>query len=145
MVSFDANAVKDIKKLNAACLLFFSCRRWLISLWPRVEGDELYSSSYMHMKIKFVKYDGESLKFITFVGFRFRVVERMDNLSLHVVISLCHICIRHPISSVCCEKSHRPPVVTYMSSWTCFGKQMTAQRPMMSIFSDSADMQLIPT
>ncbi len=44
---------------------------WLISWWPKLEGDELHNSDYMHVQFNSVYDYAEHLKFITFVVFLF--------------------------------------------------------------------------
>ncbi len=50
---------------------------WLISLWPKVEGDELYSSYYMHLSAAQSNY-AESVKWATFEVFVFQITEKLQ-------------------------------------------------------------------
>lgn len=46
-------------------------QEWLLSLWPEVKADELYSSRSMHMQFNSYSDYAESLKLVTFVVFVF--------------------------------------------------------------------------
>lgn len=63
---------------------------WLVSVWPKVEGGELYSSHLMHVQLNSLSDCAESLYFITFVVFLFQVIENCTSaLSEKWVWPLC--------------------------------------------------------
>ncbi len=61
----------------------------LICSWPKVEGDELFSSHYMHMQFNTLSDFAESLKLITYVVFLFRVTENCKSLLSKKMNNIC--------------------------------------------------------
>ncbi len=62
-------------------------------LWPKVDGDELYSSRFMHMQLNFSNDYAESLMPTVTKIWNLAHAEKMDHFSLCADICyLCHQC-----------------------------------------------------
>ncbi len=78
---------------------------WLISLWPRVEVNELYTTYFIHLLFSSLNDYAEHLKLITFAIFLFWVTENYvsvvwetDNVSPLAVIHL--LCVKSSLKEV---------------------------------------------
>lgn len=78
----------------------------MISLWPKIESDELYNSAYMHVQFNYLSDYAESFEVHHFWGFSSSgylkngmsaLSEAMDIICLRAAIQECNICPTHLI------------------------------------------------